>query len=547
MRDELKFQQRWEFRRKDNDLDSSSDDSKSSSIGQPVLKKHKLASSMISLDDDETCNASRPELYHSSNPGLGDQIEFAKGKEKKIRRVSKQNIADSEVKSDFREGVDRKKSISIVYDPAAMDGVKNFTESLLEELQVKREKLFTWMREEMNKLVADDDALKKVGRKRNSRGKKVQYRNNFEKNVQFQQQNNNEEDVLVQHLNNNGAIVHRQQQNHFEEDTELHYPNNFKSGLRVQNCRGESLEKITKSIKSSETSDQVACGQATGPLTSLEKEKGERLALTGVSNQNVQVQHPKSVVLAIRALNRNDGSSERTIKGKRTGNFNKHFQAQEDRVGYSQAIGSMISTERDKAERLRLSVEQSFSPNPTQKVASSMYLTLPTVLTKSRDSDDMVDTFLSNYIQPRVHESKTCMNLEEAKQMHDFSTHFGYLPDIQLEGRSTNFAQMGSRNTNCLNHSENQSSSTGIGCPIPLYQCTNPGFSIPSQFLLENVPQESDALGMQMNGGAMTFSRGSYASSENIITNNPLSLSHSNYSADGRLIPGITDAYLFPR
>lgn len=536
MRDELKFQQRWEFRRKDNDLDSSSDDSRSSSIGQLVLKKHKLASSMISLDDDETCNASRLELNHSSNPGLGDQTEFAKGKEKKIKRVSKQNIADGEVKSDSRQGINRKKSKSIVYDPAAIHGVKNFTESLLEELQVKRANLFSWMRDEMNKLVADDNALKKGRRKRNSkrnsRGKKVQSQqhNNFETNVHFQQHNDNEEDVRAQHLNN------------------------FKSGLRVQNSRIESLEKITKSNKSSETSDQVACGQPTGPLTSLEKEKGKKLAFTvntsGASDQNVQVQHPKSVVLAIRALNSNDGSSEKSIKGKRTGNFNKQYQAREDRVGYSQAVESMISTEKDKAERMRLSVDQSFSPsNPTQQVASSMYLTLPTVLTKSHDSNNRLDTFLSNYIQPRVSENKTSVNLEEAKQMHDCSTHFGYLPNIQLEGKSTSFAQMGSIDTSYLNHSGNQSSSTGIGCPIPLHQYTN-GFSIPSQFLLENIPQENDnTLGMQMNGGAITFPGGSYASSENFVTNNLLS--QSDYRADGRLrhcqIPSITDAYLFPK
>ena len=54
MSEDLKFQQRWEFRRRDSDVDSSSDNSKLSSSGEPVLKKHKLVSSLISPENDET-------------------------------------------------------------------------------------------------------------------------------------------------------------------------------------------------------------------------------------------------------------------------------------------------------------------------------------------------------------------------------------------------------------------------------------------------------------------------------------------------------------
>lgn len=569
MGDELKFQQRWEFRRKENDFESSSEDSRSSSIGEPVLKRHKLVSDLSSLDYEQTHNTSGLQQNCNSNPGVGDEIEFAKAKEKKIKSGKKNNFADSEVKRDCREEVSRKKGTTIVYDPAAIDDVKNFSGSLLEDLKSTRENLFTWMREEMNKLVADDTAPRRGRRKRISRGKKVQlqHHNNFEKNVHFQPQNNTEDNIQGQQMNNNGATAPVQQQTNFEEDNEvqnqnhfekniqMQHQNNFKSAMRVKNCIVGSLDRATKSIKSADTNDhsralddQIDYGQSTGPIASIEKGKRERSAVTmnsnfqsGPSNEEVQVQHPKSVVLAIRA--------QQSVKGKKTAELNKRNQVPEDQVGSSQAIGSITSTENDKAERFRLSVEQSFSPIPFDQVPSSMYLSLPTVLTKPYDSNNWQDTFLSDYAQPRVPGNKISVNLERTKQMHDSSSHFGSIPIIQPEERSANFVQMGSRYMSCFDQNGTQTSSTGAGLPISVHKVMNGGYSLPSH-LLGNIPQESgDTLGRRINGGAITFSGGSYALSENFDANNLLS--HSNYIADGRLmpyqIPSIKDGYLFPK
>ena len=78
MSEDLKFQQRWEFRRRDSDVDSSSDNSKSSSSGEPVLKKHKLVSSLISPENDETSGTPRSQPEDKSDHGSGDQFKIGK-------------------------------------------------------------------------------------------------------------------------------------------------------------------------------------------------------------------------------------------------------------------------------------------------------------------------------------------------------------------------------------------------------------------------------------------------------------------------------------
>ena len=78
MSEDLKFQQRWEFRRRDSDVDSSSDNSKSISSGEPVLKKHKLVSSLISPENDETSGTPRSQPEDKSDHGSGDQFKIGK-------------------------------------------------------------------------------------------------------------------------------------------------------------------------------------------------------------------------------------------------------------------------------------------------------------------------------------------------------------------------------------------------------------------------------------------------------------------------------------
>ncbi|KAL5814188.1 hypothetical protein ACOSQ3_024979 [Xanthoceras sorbifolium] len=575
MADELKFQQRWEFRRKEDELDSSSDDLKSSSNGQPVLKKHNLVAGLISLDNDETSNTSKLEQNCNYNPDMEAQAEFGQTKAKRTKRSRKNSQAKSETKRDSHKEVDRKKSRTGAYDTAAMDDVRNFTDSLIEDLKVTRENLFVWMREEMSKLVADT-APKRRRRKGNPGGKKLQvqqHQNNLEENVQLQNLNNFEENIQAQHANNNGAIVQVQQendfgediqeqqhQNNFEKNAQVQHQGKFKSGTRARKCNGGPSKRFAKSSKAAESKNdhhavdyQVDFGQATGLRTSAEQEKGDSIALTvnsnvqsGSANQNVRVQQPKSVVLAIRAQTSKDKSSERFAKGKKISDSNKG-------TGYSQAIGSLASTEKDTPEGLRLSADPSLPPISSNQVASSMYLTLPTVLGASHDLNNRLETTLCNYIQPRVAGNKTCVNLERANQILDPGTHYGYLTSLQPEERNGNFDLMGSRIMSCFDENTTPTSSTtGTGFPVPLHQSMDGGFTIPNQFRSHNLPQESNnTLGLRMNGGAITFSEGSYTLSDQHFVGNNLQ-SHSNLKADAtRLMPykfpTIPDSYLFPK
>ncbi|KAJ0048344.1 hypothetical protein Pint_15148 [Pistacia integerrima] len=592
MGDEQIFWQRWEFRRKDDGFDSSSDDSKSNSVAEPVLKEHNLASGFISFDNDETSNTSRLQPNLNNDSGFEGQFQFEKAEEKKIKRSKKNNVASSEVKKDSHEEVHRKKSKTSAYDHlAATSDVKSFTVSLLEDLRATRENLFTWMREEINKLIADDTAPRKRRRNGASRGKKVQSpqqnnsenmkvqpQKNFKKKLKFQRPKTSGDSMQEQHLNGDGAIIHMQQQNNIEKDTEVEcqnnfdkgnqmhhrnnkdnqvqHQNNFKSGMRAPNCNGRFLESFVKSTKADDANnqcqaldDQVDFGKATESITSVDKEKKERLALSSnskfqssSSNQRVTVQHPKSVVLAIRAQNCNDGSSKRSVAGKKRADSDKLYQVPEDRTGSSR---SMASCEKDRAKRLRLPVEQNFTLNPSNHVASSMYLTLPTVFTEPPVLNSKFDTSLCNFIQPRVDGNKTTVNLERANQVLDSSTHCGYLPSIQKDERGGEFAQVVSRNMSTFDQNGILSSGTGTGFPVPLHQSLGDGFSSPGQFYFENLHRENcNTLGLRMNGGATTFSGENYALSDHLH-------SHPNHKADFRFlpyqIPSTRDGYVFPK
>ncbi|KAK3227560.1 hypothetical protein Dsin_007422 [Dipteronia sinensis] len=409
------------------------------------------------------------------------------------------------------------------------------------------------MRAEMKKLVADI-APKRRRRKGTPGGKKLQVQqhdqnNNLEENIQAQDANNINNEVPQQ----NGFEEDIQVQQHQNQDnnTQVQHQGKFKSSTRTRKSNGggsTTTGRFAKCKKAAEAkNDRLAVddGQETGLYTPTEKEKGESMALNVKSN--AQIQKPKSVVLAIRAQNSKDKSSEKSAKGKKVSETNK---------GCKQAIGSMASTEKDTAEGLRLSAEQSFSPIPSNQVASSsMYLTLPTVLATStttpHDSNNRLETSLCNYIQPR------------ANQMLDPSTHYGYLTSIQqqlADERNGSFAQLGSRIMTCFDQNDTiPTSSTGISLH---HQSMDGGYIIPNQYRSQNLPRgdnSNNALGLRMNGGAITFSGGSYTLSSDhhhhhhhFVGNNNNLQGHSNHNnkADGRLmqyrIPTVQDSsYLY--
>lgn len=549
--DELKFQQRWEIRRRENEYDSSSEESKSSSSSQPVLKKLKLVSSFASDENDEAIDTERFHQKGKYVPGKGrGKAKFRKAKKMHIERRRNENLVDNGMERDSHEELDRKKNNTSAFDPAAaLDDVKIFMESLLEELKDARENLFRRMREEMQKLVADDTASKAESRKgRYGRGKgQLQHQNNFEKNVQVQHQNNLKQTTQVQHESNFKEKIQVRHRNNCEENI-LQPQKDLKSGMRDRSSNHGSLKRSIDSNGAAGSNnhcqgleDQVEYGKTTGSMASRANEKGESKLVSSVmrnfqSGNSVQVQHQNNIVLGLRAQNCNDGSSDRSVKGKRTAEFNNCSKVLEDRVGF------LPSTEKAKGERLGLTTNPIFSSNSSTQVASSMYLSLPSVLPQPCAENYRLETSSCNYVHPRTGANKRDACSENANVMIDSSAYRGCFSEMQQEERLGSFA---------LNqNSTSASRSIGTGLP-PLHQGMDVGgFNIPSQLSLKNVPKENHKiLGLTMNGGAIRFSGGNQALSEQYPANN--FHRHSNYIADtglrGFQISDLQESGLFPK
>ncbi|XP_022754091.1 uncharacterized protein LOC111302441 [Durio zibethinus] len=555
---ELEFQQRWEFRRnEDNDIDSSCDDSKSSS--GPLLKKHKLVSSLISSGDDET---SRLKRKSNENPGRGNLMNIGKGKKQKTRNISSK-LRNSKMKKDSPEEVDLEKGETrSAYDPDPLDDLKNFMDSLLQDLKVTRENLFKWMIEEMQKLVADGTTPEPKRRKSGHKGEKVQLQqikkskevqdqhekthnesmqfqhpNNSEKSIQVQHQTNFQETVLAQHHSNFQENVKLQVQLEEEENIDRQHQNNFRYGMRTQNCNNRSSVRFPKCINAADSTDyfnalgnRVDSGQGTELITSSKSVKPN--LQTSCDDQNVQVQSHKSFVLAREIPESNAGSLKRSVKLNTTVYLSDIYQVPEDQGGHGQAMRTVESgTNREK---LGSSVVQNFLSSSSVQAPSSMYLTLPTVLTEPIVANHGLDASMCNNILPRVAEKRRGFNSERVNQMLEPSSFQGSFPVIPPEERIRSFALMGFRNMGC-NQSNTPTAGIETGFPVPLHQGIDGGLSIPRQVNQQYLSQEtSKPLGLRMNGGAIMFSGGSYNLPEHTAANNHHS--HPAYKRDGRLI-----------
>ncbi|KAA8520836.1 hypothetical protein F0562_011509 [Nyssa sinensis] len=252
MSQEQKFQHRWEFRRRDDDFDSSSNDSKSSSSGEPVFKKHKLVSNLILPENGETSDTPGSQQRDQFEPSMGGHVKFQKAYKTNIG-LSKKNITVKKKRGSFKDR-NKKKNKCITHEPVSLDEFKIFVESILEELKVARENMFTCMREEMKKLVAVETASRPT-RKEDSCVQKV---------------------ALLQHQN---SIEMRE---------------------KTQNSNGRSLEK---SVKSNGMFDSNNCyevldennDQAPATIISNEKDKGGRLRFSG-KRPNYSSNPPDQVV-----------------------------------------------------------------------------------------------------------------------------------------------------------------------------------------------------------------------------------------------------------
>lgn len=146
------FQQRWEFR--NQEVDSSSDDAKSGSGIDSVLKKHKLVPGLLPAEIHDPVQS--PELQDGNlNLEVGRGVITPNPKEA-TRRHGKEKPVKKRKEISNRD-VDRecRKRKSVGYDTALLDDLQKFRESLIEELSVEGENLSGWMKDEMNKMAGN--------------------------------------------------------------------------------------------------------------------------------------------------------------------------------------------------------------------------------------------------------------------------------------------------------------------------------------------------------------------------------------------------------
>ncbi|KAB5573561.1 hypothetical protein DKX38_000755 [Salix brachista] len=592
MEEQLKLKQCWEFRRKDDDSDSSSNDSKTS--GEPALKKHKLISSFISVDNDGTSDASKLHQIGNCDTDISDQMKSGKPENGRRRRSNKNDSALNGKKKGPHKQVRRKKSKPGTDEQAVFDDLKKYMNFLLEDLKVSRENLLKWMREEMQKLAEGETVSELETREGSFRGENVQSQpqTNFEENAQVKHQNTFGKSIPAWHQNNiqgYGQVqphnkfeenVHRQNLINFQENTEVHQKKNFQENIFLQHrnaftllkgaqdCNGGCTEELGKSNKSTDFSNcfankstdfsncslaldsQMHYSRAIVPMTTTEKEREQSMALSAKlnskpspSDKNVQMQKPKSIVLGIRAQC-NGGSSQNSAKGRKTTDSNNHHQATEHQSDYAPVIGSMASGGKNKEERLALSAELMFPADSSNQVASSMYLTLPTVLTKPLEANHKFDTSSLKSIQPRLAGNQTGTSSERSNLILGSSSHHRYFQEMQPEESNRSFAQLSSRDVSYFNQNSTMPSILGNGLPFPFLQAVNSSFNIPTQVSLENLARGSSTPSLNMNGGAIGLPGGSYSFSEQFIASN--FLNHSSYRTDGRLM-SYQDRYQFPK
>ncbi|RVW16340.1 hypothetical protein CK203_067701 [Vitis vinifera] len=434
----------------DSDVDSSSDNSKSSSSGEPVLKKHKLVSSLISPENDETSGTPRSQAEGKSDRSSGDHFKIGKANKMQIGSSKRNNLDSKETKRDSFKKVNKKKK--------------------------------------MHKLMPDGTNSRSSRRGGDCR----------------------QENVQVQHQNN------------------------FVLGLEAQNCKGGSLDRCVKRTANS-TARSAKRKSSNGQENILAQHHAIFESGMKAQNWNSQVQHQDNFETGLEAQNCNDRSLEMSIKSHRTAGSSIPCEVPKDQVDQGQAIGPLTSTERNKGEMLDLSATRpNFLSNPSDQVASSMYLTLPTVLPEPCYENYRLDSSFCDYIQPGIAGNKMAMTSERSNLVPSASFHRGNFLGIQQEEKIGSFSQMGSRNVSGIDQNSIPTSSFSAGFPIPLHQGLNGYFNIPNQVGLENLPRENNILGLRMNGGAIRFSAGSNAFPEHFVANNLRS--HLNYKADGGLM-----------
>ncbi|CAA0812165.1 Unknown protein [Striga hermonthica] len=140
MNNNEKFDQRWEFRRKEVDADTSSDDSQPNASGPQAVKRSNIVAGLVLLENDEASD--RPSLVTD---------------EKKTKSSKKVKGKNNAVLKKSNSGPIRKnkRNKNLEDEHVAMfEDLKAFADSLMQELTGDRENMVTQLKDEMKKLAA---------------------------------------------------------------------------------------------------------------------------------------------------------------------------------------------------------------------------------------------------------------------------------------------------------------------------------------------------------------------------------------------------------
>ncbi|CAA2975221.1 Hypothetical predicted protein [Olea europaea subsp. europaea] len=266
MNPDKKFQQIWEFRSREDDVDSSSDDSKSNSSHEPVHKKHKLVFDIVLPEKDEVNGTPRSQRNNKLHA-----TQCVEGIKKRATLKRKKNIMQNKTRG---RSVEEKKNADgnlRTEEMVMLDDFKNFTDSLIGELKVAREKMFGRMRDKMRKLMSTKSSLRpkkkdiECSRKNEYRTKRrSESRKKSKSNVAS---NTNEFPIVVEE-----GIIHNQ----VLEATPTKEPNRGKaSGLPTKKAE-DSDEIVSSSCLSLPLNDHILPAAALNKPSS-EIEAGELL------------------------------------------------------------------------------------------------------------------------------------------------------------------------------------------------------------------------------------------------------------------------------
>ncbi|GKE37129.1 hypothetical protein Tco_1460534 [Tanacetum coccineum] len=145
MNENQKFEQIWGFRR---NVDSSSDDSKSNF--DAVKDQEKLG---LVPENDRVSETNDPKVQVAKNPKRTRKSAPKKEKNNtgEVKTKKKDSSASSKIKKGYNNS--KKKKSKLISQMTIPDDFRIFTESILNDLRVARETMFSKMRKEMDQLV----------------------------------------------------------------------------------------------------------------------------------------------------------------------------------------------------------------------------------------------------------------------------------------------------------------------------------------------------------------------------------------------------------